>query len=247
MYAQIFQEIGLTPNEAKIYETLISKGELKVSSISLNSGIHRRNAYDAIDRLVEKGLIFPVLSKGENTYKAASPSKLLEIVRDRENKLSAILPALEEQYNQSPRTQEAFIYRGLEGVKNYFKDILKTGSDLYMIGGAGFLFEPSQQSLVNGFLGEAETLGLKEKWIFYLEQKEKAEQLFRNKEDYKFFSAGKIPATSISIFGDHVVSIVTGEKEKDITLYVTIDKKLADGYRQIFETLWESLSEEKTI
>jgi len=241
MYAQILQEIGLTPNEAKIYETLLNDGELGVSSISLNSGIHRRSAYDAIDRLAEKGLIFPVLSKGENTYKAASPSKLLEIVRVKEDKLSAILPALEEQYNQKPRQQEISIYRGVEGIKNYLRDILKTGADLYSIGDTGFLFSEKIKNYTASFLVEIKSLEIKKKYIFPSASEHLGNQLDLKTLEYKFLPAGRLENSCITVFGNHVVSITVGEREEDIVLYVIIDPSLANGYRQMFEILWDSL------
>ena len=60
------ESLGLSPNEARIYEALVEHGESGVSEIALFGNIHRRNAYDAIHRLVEKGLCFPILSAGEN-------------------------------------------------------------------------------------------------------------------------------------------------------------------------------------
>ena len=244
MYAQILQEIGLTPNEAKIYETLLNDGELGVSSISLNSGVHRRNVYDALDRLVEKGLTFPILSKGENTYKAASPAKLLEIVRAKENRLLAILPAMEEQYNKRPRKQEAFIYRGTEGIKNYLRDILKTGADLYTIGSAGFLFNEKIKVFMTGFRAEEQSLGIKEKHIFNNALRPKISDWANIPTvSYKFLPEGNANDMSINIFGDHVVSVVEGESDNDITLYVSIDANLANGYRQMFEVMWAGIPE----
>jgi len=64
MHRQILEEIGLSPNEAKIYETLLSSGEVGVSDISLKANVHRRNVYDALNRLVEKGLVYRILQKG---------------------------------------------------------------------------------------------------------------------------------------------------------------------------------------
>ena len=60
----IYQSLGISPNEAKIYESLVESGEAGVSDISVSAKIHRRNAYDAIYRLIDKGLIFEILSKG---------------------------------------------------------------------------------------------------------------------------------------------------------------------------------------
>ena len=54
VYQETFEGIGLSPNEAKIYETLVEHGELGVSEIATRSQIHRRNAYDAIRRLIDR-------------------------------------------------------------------------------------------------------------------------------------------------------------------------------------------------
>ncbi|HRY63233.1 MAG TPA: helix-turn-helix domain-containing protein [Patescibacteria group bacterium] len=242
MYSQIFQEIGLTPNEAKIYETLLGEGELGISSISLNSGIHRRNTYDAIDRLVEKGLVFPILSKAENIYKAVTPAKLLEIIRAKESKLTGVLPALEEQYNKRPRRQETFIYRGAEGIKNYLRDILKTGADLCTIGSAGFLLIKQIKNFAISYRAEAKDLGLRERHIFNNSLRDKISEFpSLLPESYKFLPANNLNNTSINVFGDHVVSIMEGESENDLALYIIIDAQIADGYRQIFNILWENL------
>ena len=78
MHFDIFQEIGLTPNEAKIYQALIEVGETTVGNIAIRGNIHRRNIYDAINRLIEKGLVFQIFARGENIYKAVDPVKLME-------------------------------------------------------------------------------------------------------------------------------------------------------------------------
>ena len=98
MYSEIFEEIGLSPNEAKIYEVLVTKAEMPVSDISVEGNIHRRNVYDALNRLIEKGLVFQIFQKNENLYRAVHPQKLLEVVKERETKIQRILPALSKQY-----------------------------------------------------------------------------------------------------------------------------------------------------
>src|SRR3990167_1259576 len=110
MYQEILQELGLSPNEAKIYEALVEKGESSVSAIAASGAVHRRNAYDAISRLVEKGLCFEIFSSGENRYNAVDPDKLREILGEKEKKLSAILPSFEKKFRQKTSTEEAYIY-----------------------------------------------------------------------------------------------------------------------------------------
>ena len=123
MYLGILQDLGLTPNEAKIYQTLIEQGESTAGEISTKGKVHRRNIYDTLNRLIEKGLVFQILAKGENIYKAVDPAKFLEIIKEKENKLNRILPDLQKQFEAKPTYQEAYIYRGVEGFKNYLRDI----------------------------------------------------------------------------------------------------------------------------
>ena len=44
MFTEILQQIGLSLNEAKIYEALLDLKEAGVSEISSRTSIHRRNA-----------------------------------------------------------------------------------------------------------------------------------------------------------------------------------------------------------
>lgn len=58
MFTETLQQLGLAKNEARIYQTLLQRGEMAVGEIANKSGVHRRNVYDSLNRLVEKGLVF---------------------------------------------------------------------------------------------------------------------------------------------------------------------------------------------
>ena len=84
MYLELLKSLGLTPNEAKIYESLIENGESTVSEIAIDAKIHRRNTYDAISRLIDKGLCFQVVASSGDRYNAVDPGKLKELVGEKE-------------------------------------------------------------------------------------------------------------------------------------------------------------------
>ncbi|EKD76146.1 MAG: hypothetical protein ACD_43C00212G0001, partial [uncultured bacterium] len=102
MYTELLQEIGLSPNEAKIYETLLNIGETGVGDIATKANIHRRNVYDALQRLVQKGLVFTTFQKNENRYSAVDPNKLMELVREKQVHLAEVLPELQKMYQNEP-------------------------------------------------------------------------------------------------------------------------------------------------
>ena len=57
MNTEYLEELGLTNAEAKIYIALLELGSSQAGKITEKTGIHRRTVYDAIERLIEKGLI----------------------------------------------------------------------------------------------------------------------------------------------------------------------------------------------
>ena len=86
MYEELLREIGLSKNEARVYEALLQAGEASVQTISLKSKVHRRNVYDSLSKLLEKGLASEVFIKGEKHFKAINPRRLLELLKEKEEK-----------------------------------------------------------------------------------------------------------------------------------------------------------------
>ena len=54
MYEELFRDVGLSPNESRVYEALLKIGESSVQSISLESSVHRRNVYDALSSVCKR-------------------------------------------------------------------------------------------------------------------------------------------------------------------------------------------------
>ncbi|MFH1850703.1 MAG: helix-turn-helix domain-containing protein [archaeon] len=119
MYEEILRDLGLSLNEAKLYETMLQLGETNVSLISTKSRVHRRNVYDSLNKLIEKGLVSQYVVKGEKRFRATDPQRLLTILKDKEDRLSNILPEMKSKYLGVKQEEEAYIYRGVQGFKNY--------------------------------------------------------------------------------------------------------------------------------
>ena len=145
----------MSPNEGKIYETLLERGESSVSDIATKAGIHRRNVYDAIQRLIDKGLVFQILSPSENSYNAVDPDKLIELLKEKEDALNKAMPELKKKFGERLAPEEAYIYRGYEGQKNVWRDILRVGQDSYFIGAKGSWFDPHLDAGRDAFFREA--------------------------------------------------------------------------------------------
>jgi len=243
MYQTILEELGLSQNEAKIYAGLIEIGTSSVPQISLKIGVHKRNIYDIIPRLLQKGLIYQIAETKENTYAAVEPNKLADLIWEKESRLNSILPALNKQFKKTTTNEAVYIYKGVEGFKNYLRDIIKTGEDVYFIGAKGGWFDKELQTFIHKFLKEAKAKKIKYYHIFDSSIKDQAPELLPLLgKPYKFLPKKYSTTGAIDIFGDHVVTF-SGLSVKDInddlTLIVMVNKELADCYRTWFQFIWD--------
>ena len=69
----VLSEIGLTKNEVIVYTTLLKLGSALAGEVTSYSGIHRRNVYDSMQRLIEKGLASFVTINNRRWFKASDP------------------------------------------------------------------------------------------------------------------------------------------------------------------------------
>lgn len=244
MFTEIFEEIGLSPSEAKIYEILISSGEIGASEISLKAKVHRRNVYDALNRLVDKGLVFRIFQKGEHQFRAVAPDKLSEMLHEKDRKLTEILPKLNTLYRREPIKEAAYIYKGREGYKNYLHDMARVAEDTYFLGAKGLWFTPGiEKQYLDDFKNNLKKKNKKYFTLYDPRVKEKLPEAFKNVGgEYKILPKQYSTPGVTDIFGDYVVTFTSldiGNFGEDGTIFVMINKELAETYRTWFKLIWD--------
>ena len=247
MYEELLRAIGLSTNEAKVYEALLQKGEASVQTISLKSKVHRRNVYDSLSKLMEKGLASEFFFKGEKNFKAINPRRLLELLKEKEEKLNKLLPEMQLKYESIEEKEEAYLYRGIEGFKNYLQDILKTKETVYFIGAKAFWLDTRLNHFLPRFQRERKKLGIKFMHLFDYEVKEHNPEILKLAgKPYKFLPKKYSSPTSVDIFGPYVVTFVgakVGQLYEEPVQFVMKSRRLADGYRKFFQFIWDYCEE----
>ena len=245
----LFEHLGLSLNEAKIYDALITYGGSGVSTIAIRSKVHRSNAYDTLHRLIEKGLVYEVFGQRETVYEAVDPGKLMEFVKEKERMLETALPGLLKTYRAHQAPQRAYIYKGIEGMKNFLREALKTGEDMYEFGAKGGWFDPRLDTFIQWFLKEAKKKGMTFHHIFDWEVQEKVPHVPKAVgKPYKFAPKEYSSESAIEVFGDHVVTFTGlgfGKVEDDLTIFVMVSPRLAQSYRTWWKMMWDLLPETK--
>lgn len=249
MYTELFQHLGLVKNEARIYEALLQEGKSSVGHIAVKSKVHRRNVYDTLNRLIEKGLVFEVAEKNENHYEAVPPDKLMELIQEKERMLQQAMPALNRLYKGTPHKEEVYIYRGPEGWKNYMRDLVKVGEPVYFIAAKGGWLDERVKHFFPEFIKKAGKKKLSFYHLFDHEVKKGFPQIIpvvgRN---YKFLPKGYSTPAAIDIFGDHVNIIAPmglGELSEEFSVTVIVNPYIADAFRTWFKFMWDFCPKER--
>lgn len=243
MYTESFQKLGLSLNEARIYEALLRYGELTVGEIATKSKVNRRNVYDSMQRLLEKGLVFEIHEARESRYQCVEPEKLRELILEKEQLLLEILPSLNELYNTTPANNAVYVYRGIEGWRNYMRDILRVGEDFYCIGAKGAWWEERLKHFTPTFLKEAKRKKINYYHLFDHEVQNSGHEVLKNVgKNYKFLPKGYSTPSSIDFFGDRVnisSKLHVGGVTEDMLITVIVNKVIADSFRTWFKFMWD--------
>jgi len=249
MNTQLFEQLGLSPNEARIYDALLTYGGSGVTTIALRSGVHRSNTYDTLNRLLEKGLVYEVFGQRETVYEPVDPEKFLEFIEEKKSMLEAAMPGLQTSFHETKVEERAFVYKGVQGVKNYLRDALKTGEDIYSFVAKGAWFDPRMKSFLDWFTKEAKKQKIKYHHIFDHEVKTELPELPKAVGmPYKFLPKEFSSNSTIDIFADRIVTFTglgLGKLEDDVTIFVIQSPRLADSYRTWWQFMWKSLPEVK--
>ena len=243
MYERVFEGLGLSKNEAKIYETLIREGELTVGLIAKRSRIHRRNVYDTLNRLVERGLVYEILEHRESRFQGVDPKKLGELLEEKQVALSRVMPDLSSLYESVPREQSVCIYRGIEGWKNYMRDIIRVGEDVYCIGAKGAWMDERVMNFFPRFMREANKKKINYYHLFDYEVLEQKHDIVKHVgKHYKFLPKGYSAPAAVDVFGAHVnilSNIHIGGMDDEFWFTVIINRRIADAFRIWFRFMYD--------
>lgn len=129
-YTQNLVRIGLSENEALVYEILLSMNRAGVAVLLRKAPqIKRGNMYNIIYSLVEKGLVTEAEEEGRKVFLAESPSRLLDLAEKREAEyregkaaIELTIPSLLSAFNLGRGKPNVRFFEGLDGMKKVIED-----------------------------------------------------------------------------------------------------------------------------
>jgi sugar-specific transcriptional regulator TrmB len=249
MYEALLERLGLSENEAKIYEMLLFRGESKASDMVPESGLGRANVYNLLTSLVAKGLVTMTAGK-QQRYRAAEPTKLTELLEAKrqdalrlEAEFKQELPKLTSTFQLTTGRPAIQVFEGYEGVEEVLFDGLSTLDEiLAFVDVTGLTGE--FQEINARYVKKRLKLGKVKKIIVC--DSPQTRQLFASQdENYNHFTqilfVPEFPIgfkNTMEIYGNKI-TYITMRDEHQISVMID-DQYIANMHRQIFDFFWES-------
>ncbi|MEK6919400.1 MAG: helix-turn-helix domain-containing protein [Nanoarchaeota archaeon] len=224
-------QFGLTVNESKVYLALIDLGPSLAGKISRNTGVHRRNVYDSIERLIQKGLVGYIQQNNRNLFQASSPNRFLDIIKERENLLTPVVSQLLSKYSKTRDLEETNFFKGKDGLRSVLQDQLNYKEVLIL--GANPKAGEVMQFYFNWYNKTRlkKRINLKiithERWFSKL----KLAQV-------RYFPGKYASPLAINIYGDKT-AIILWSKASPMAIVIK-NREITDGYKKYFDFLWKS-------
>jgi len=235
MDSKFLEDIGLTKTEAKIYLTVLDLGSALAGTISQKSGIHRRSVYDALERLIEKGLISFITKNNRKWFEAVEPKRLLQIADEKMQNLKQIIPELELKHGEAKEKQEAIFFKGKLALKSVFDDQIAEKKTIYVVG---------------AFVGASDVI---QYYFTHYDKKRKANRIFIKMifpedsrdspmlknvplSEIRFLPQKYMSPVGTNVYGDKVAIVVWAEEPVAILIK---NSAIADAYKRYFNFMWE--------
>jgi len=235
MDTAFLEDIGLTKTEAKIYLAVLDQGSALAGTVSQKSGIHRRSVYDALERLIEKGLISFIIRNNRKWFEAVEPSRLLQIAEQKKANIKQVLPELELKFNSSQEKQEAVFFKGKQGLKSVFDDQIQEKRTIYVMGA----YEGASEVIQFYFMHydkKRKAARIPVKMIF--PEASRSSKMIKNipLSEIRFLPEKYMNPVGINVYGEKVATIVWADEPLAILIN---NNQVAEAYKKYFNFMWE--------
>jgi len=230
------RELGFTDNEVKVYLTLLRIGRGKAGVISKECGLERTSTYNALKRLLHKGIVSYVIEASRKLFAAAPPNKIIDMFKEQEERARILIPQLEELKKSEREKENILKFRGFAGVKTVLQDILKTckkGDEHYIIGSEGQLTK-RMPTFAEIFVARKDKMKLRARVLLRKGQFSDVRSKYSNVR----YLPQEVESKSVTnIYGGKVAIILWSEIPEAI---IIDDSLTAETYKSYFEFMWKN-------
>jgi len=231
--------IGFSPTETKIYIILLKIGCSKAGKISKKSELNRTTTYDALKRLLERGLVTYNIKGNRKWFEAVNPQALMEILKEKEEDLKKILPFLQIIYKKPEDKHNVTLYYGYKGVKSVFEDILRVAKVACVMDSEGQLLD-RMPYYAHYFIKQ---LDKRKIIVKYLIRKERHHSKASKSTEVRFINKKVKSEAVINIYENKIAIFIWTDPPEAVLIE---NKAVADSLRDYFYMIWKSAEKLKS-
>lgn len=243
MSLEILRRIGISEGEIKVFSALLDSGVSPVNKIHEKTGIERRNIYDILNKLIERGLVAYVTENKRRLFRVSHPGKIISYIEEKkdeldrtENEIKNELPSMIDKFNFRRLAIDAEVYRDAEGVKAVWEDMLNY-KEVRWIGSGRYI----PKMLPHFFASwNRRRIKLEVKWFNLLRYEMRKETKAMPYEEVRFlpeeFSGNP---SVVCIYGNKVVNFMFGA---ELFAFVIESNEIAENHRRYHKYLWDNVA-----
>jgi sugar-specific transcriptional regulator TrmB len=245
---QALIEGGLSPNQAKMYETIVREGKMEASRAARMANVPRTLGYKALQELEILGLIDREDLPGKvATFAAAHPFKLKELVdknfeesKNARVAVTDVLGKLISDFNTRAGAPGMRILEGISGISELYEDILNECQPIKLIRSPEDRRHPELRTVILNQIDEQHKLGITTHAITPLAEGTPEEIIAHDAE--RLVTRRIVPIDKLSI----PAQIILYANKVAITAYdpaiittIIENPAIRASFDLIFEYLWE--------
>lgn len=245
---QQIQSLGLTRDQAALYEALLKYGPLSAREATHEARVNRTLGYVVLEQLIEIGLVTKNKEVGSKTlYIPVHPSVLEERVESQRRaaeraqiNLQTILPGLSSMYNLATGRPGVQFFEGLAGIKQVLDDSLTSKTDIYSFVDIAAV-ERYIPDLSREFAKSRRRLGLKKRNISIdtPENRAEIEGYYTDVTEERLLPSLEQSFGTVMQIYDGRISYFTLGLEHPIGVIIA-DNNIYQMHKILFEMLWTS-------
>ncbi len=226
----ILIELGLSTGESKIYVALLKNGTSSVNDIKDIVKLHRPNIYDYLEKLINKGLVNFIIENNVKKFTAVDPEKLVQYIEEKESLIRDFLPEFKKIQNNSDEEIKVEVYKGREGIKTFFNDLIRVGENYVAFGVDESIWEKDFSILIKQHFRKEKRVGIKARIL----TSKNANMIYLH-GNYRYIDEKYFSPTSTIIYGYKVCTVIW----EPLTVIITTNRQNAETQKRHFELLWK--------
>jgi len=262
---EILKQIGLSPNEAKIYLAVLKLKKGLITPIAQQAGTNRTTTYDILEYLNKKGLVLKYIENNKIGYTTEGPQKLKNWLTNKENQLDKEKEVFKQNFQelkhlfyQKENIPKFRYFEGLNSMQDFFNDSLNCLSgEIIGFVATSLTKNTATEKHIKKYIKIRAKKKIKGK--YFIQESDKESSLKYLKKYYKKYIVKNPDLIKIKILPTKTEKYFINETAiydnkfavshlaKDFFGVIIEDEAVANTQRMIFNCLWKMVKDELKV